>query len=52
MKLLATTDKIIVSMIQFNGRIYLATQDGVYMKDDEDKFQPLEIVYKEDHATS
>ena len=40
MKLLATTDKIVVGIVEFKGQIILATSDGVYRLEG-DTFKPL-----------
>lgn len=40
-----TPHEKIVSMIEFQGRIFLATESGVFVKDENDKFTQLVINY-------
>lgn len=39
-------DMIIVSMLEFQGAVYVATQKGVYRIEDNDKMVRLELVDK------
>ena len=36
--------EVIVSMVVFNNKLYIATNLGVYVKNEDDKFDQLEIV--------
>lgn len=40
----ATSPRQIVGIVEFNGRLFVATSDGVYVKDDNDVFRELKIV--------
>lgn len=37
----------IVAMVVFKDHLYLATADGVFVKDDNNDFQELRLVYAE-----
>ena len=43
----ADPDRVVVSMLEFEGKIYVATQKGVYIMRDKE-FHRLEIVDAED----
>lgn len=40
-------DVPIVALVVFKDRLYLATADGVFVKDENDDFQELKLVYVE-----
>lgn len=42
-----TPGERIVSMLVFNERVFLATETGVFVKDENDVFKQLEIQYLE-----
>ena len=43
----ADPDMIIVSMLEFQGAVYIATQKGVYIVTQDNKIKRLELIEKQ-----
>lgn len=47
-EMIASTQVPVVAMVIFEGKLIVATQEGVFMKDENDNFRELEFIKLED----